>query len=117
MTSSLFASVLTAQTYIANPSGAGQITGLRNWNAGGTAGDFEVMLGNLISVLMKSIVSICAAVFITGALLYIIGSFGKEDLKSNGKNMMIGSLIGLLIVQLARAIVHVTLYFMYAESF
>lgn len=107
---------MLAATYVPSNTGAGKVQRLRDWNADGTVRQFDTMFGNLIGVLMNSIVSICAAVFITGAFLYIIGSFGKEDLKSNGKNMMIGALIALLIVQLARAIVHVTLFFMYAGS-
>ena len=110
--------VMLAVTYTPSNTGAGKVTGLREWNVtastptGGVM-DFQDMYSNLIGVLMNSIVSICAAVFITGAFLYIIGSFGKEDLKSNGKNMMIGSLNGLAIGQLGRAIVHLTLLFMY----
>ncbi|TSC97745.1 MAG: hypothetical protein Greene101449_1096 [Candidatus Peregrinibacteria bacterium Greene1014_49] len=113
MISKLFASFLTAQTYTASPTGAGTVTGLAKWNVDSAAHQFDTMYTNIIKVLMSSIVNICIAVFITGALLYVIGSFGKEDLKSNGKNMMIGALIGLLIVQLGRAIVHVTLLFLY----
>lgn len=109
----MFKTVMLAATYIPSNTGAGQVTGLRAWNADSVARDFGTMFTNIVGVLMNSIVSICAAVFLTGAFLYIIGSFGKEDLKSNGKNMMIGSLIGLVMVQLARAIVHVTLLFMY----
>jgi uncharacterized membrane protein len=104
---------MLAATYTPSSTGAGKVTQLKDWNADGVARDFSVMFSNIVSILMNSIVSICAAVFITGAFLYIIGSFGKEDLKSNGKNMMIGSLIGLAIVQLGRVIVHVTLLFMY----
>jgi uncharacterized membrane protein len=108
--------IAAAPVYTPSPTGGGKFTGLRNWNVGGTARDFNAMYNNLVSVLMNSITGICAAVFITGAFLYILGSFGKEDLKSNGKNMMIGSLIALVIVQLSRAIVHVTLYFIYGSS-
>ena len=115
MTPKLFASILAAvPIYTANPKGAGTVTGLANWNVDGKLHEFDQMYSNIIKVLMSSIVNICIAVFITGALLYVIGSFGKEDLKSNGKNMMIGALIGLIIVQLGRAIVHITLLFLYS---
>lgn len=107
--------MIAAAPPVYNPSsgGAGNVTGLRAWNADNSVRSFDTMYNGIISVLMNSIVSICAAVFITGAFLYIVGSFGKEDLKSNGKNMMIGSLVGLAIVQLGRAIVHITLFFLY----
>lgn len=103
-------------TYEPNTTGAGKVTGLKQWNADNAEHNFTDMFGGIVDILMNSIVSITAAVFITGALLYIIGSFGKEDLKSNGKNMMIGSLIGMAIVLFARAILHIVLYFMYAGS-
>jgi hypothetical protein len=74
------------------------------------------MFNNILSVLYSSILAVTAAVFITGAFMYIIGSFGKEDLKSNGKSMMIGSLVGMSIVLFAKFIVGLTLYFMYAGS-
>ncbi|MEK7563096.1 MAG: hypothetical protein AAB544_01755 [Patescibacteria group bacterium] len=108
--------LMIAAVYTANPTAQGAVTGLAAWNFDGAARNFTTMFANIVGILMSSIVSICAAVFLTGAFLYIIGSFGKEDLKSNGKNMMIGSLIALLIVQLARAIVAVTLLFLYWGS-
>ena len=105
-----------APTYNVNAGGAGTVTGLRAWNASGAAHNLQPVFANLIRILTSSILSVTAAVFITGALMFIIGSFGKEDLKSNGKNMMIGSLIGMAIVLFARAILHIVLYFMYAGS-
>ena len=105
--------LMIAAIYTANPNAQGAVAGLAAWNFDGNPRNFTTMFANIVGILMSSIVSICIAVFLTGAFLYIIGSFGKEDLKSNGKNMMIGSLIALLIVQLARAIVAVTLLFMY----
>lgn len=108
---------MIAADYTSNSAAQGKMTGLAAWNFDGLARNFSTMFTNIVGILMSSIVSICAAVFITGAFMYILGSFGKEDLKSNGKNMMIGSLIALLIVQLARAIVALALYFMYAGSF
>lgn len=105
--------VLLAATYVPNPGGAGTFTGLAGWNADSAVHDFTTMYANIVSVLMNSIMMVCAALFLTGAFLYILGSFGKEDLKSNGKNMMIGALIALAIVQLAHAIVALTLFFMY----
>lgn len=105
--------IAAAPVYTPSSAGAGAVTGLRAWNADNSVRDFGAMYNNIVAVLMGSIVSICAAVFMTGAVLYIIGSFGKEDLKSNGKNMMIGSIIGLAIVQLGRGIVYITMFFLY----
>ena len=109
----MFTSKVLAATYTPNNAGAGTFSNLRFWNVDTNAHDFDVMYSGIIDVLMKSIVSICAAVFITGAFLYILGSFGKEDLKSNGKKIMIATIIALAIVELGRAIVAITLFFIY----
>jgi membrane protein insertase Oxa1/YidC/SpoIIIJ len=103
-------------TYFSSPSGAGFISNLGSWNVDCSPHDFGTMFNNILSVLYSSILAVTAAVFITGAFMYIIGSFGKEDLKSNGKSMMIGSLVGMSIVLFAKFIVGLTLYFMYAGS-
>gem|GEM_PF-2547222 len=109
-------SSISPPVYHPSSAGAGKLTGLRNWNVGSNAYEFSTMLNNIFRVLYSSILALTAAVFLSGAFLYIIGSFGKEDLKSNGKGMMIGSLLGMLIVLLARFIVYLTLYFMYGQS-
>lgn len=106
----------TTPVYTPNPYGAGTLTALRGWNVDNATHDFGTMLNNIISVLYSSILAVTAAVFITGAFMYILGSFGKEDLKSSGKGMMIGSLIGMAIVLFAKLIVGLTLYFMYRGS-
>lgn len=104
-------------TYTPVSSGEqGSLTVLRNWNVDCDTHYFDTLFNNILKVLYSSILAVTAAVFITGAFMYIIGSFGKEDLKSSGKGMMIGSLIGMSIVLFAKFIVGLTLYFMYAGS-
>jgi hypothetical protein len=113
-------SILLANAPVYKPSTgrAGTLNGVRYWNVDSNAPyNFQTMFNNLLSTLYGSILAITAAVFITGALMYIIGSFGNEVLKSNGKGMMIGSLIGMTIVLMAKFIVGLALYFMYAGSF
>jgi len=70
------------------------------------------MVDSVVSVLQDSIVAVAVACFTIGAGLYII-SGEKEDRKNQGKEFMIGSLIGVAIVVAAKAILNLTLYFIY----
>ncbi len=67
---------------------------------------------NLISVLDSTILYVAVATFIVGALLYVT-SGGKDDRKSMGKDFMIGSITGVVIVKAAKTILNLTMYFIY----
>lgn len=94
--------------------GEHKLTNVKSLGSGGTY-DFTKMVAGIVNVLVQSIMPISAAVFITGALLYA-GSFGKDNIKTLGKGMMIGSIVGLGMVLLSRGIMHLTLYFLYGDS-
>ncbi|MDD5469498.1 MAG: hypothetical protein PHO92_01725 [Candidatus Peribacteraceae bacterium] len=70
------------------------------------------VVGNITDLLTGSIVAVGIAMFLVGALLYTI-SGEKEDRKNQGKDFMIGALIGVGIVVSARAILNLVLYFIY----
>ena len=74
-----------------------------------TIGD---LIDGMISVAEISIVPVCIAIFVTGALFYILGG-AREELKTRGRDMMIGSLIGVGVVFGARAILNMVLFFLY----
>lgn len=68
---------------------------------------------NIIETLVNTIFYVSAAIFVYGAFLYVASAF-KEDQKNNGKEFMIGALIGLGIVLCAKVILNITLAFIYA---
>ncbi len=70
------------------------------------------VVNNIIGTLQDSILYIAGAAFVVGALFYAMGG-AKEDWKSTGKSIMIGSLVGLAIVVAAKAILNLTMYLIY----
>src|SRR6187431_808118 len=58
---------------------------------------FSDIYENILTVLEGSIFIVCSATFIVGAFFFVI-YFGNEEQKSRGKNLMIGSLIGIAVV-------------------
>lgn len=67
---------------------------------------------NIADTLLRTIGAVASAIFITGAFLYII-SFEKEERKNQGKEFMIGALIGIAIVVGAKGILNTVLYFLF----
>ena len=70
------------------------------------------VVNNIIGTLQASILYIAGAAFVVGALFYSMGG-AKEDWKSTGKSIMIGSIVGLSIVVAAKAILNLTMYLIY----
>ncbi len=83
-----------------------------NWNLGvGNLTPGQV-IGNIIATLRGSIDVVAACVFFIGAFFYGI-SAGDENRKNTGKNMMMGALIAIAIVEASTAIMNTILYFVY----
>ena len=72
-----------------------------------------VAMNNIIGVMEITIYPVCGAVFAVGALYYV-SSAGNDERRNQGKEFMIGSVIGIAIVAGARAILNLTLFFIYA---
>ena len=68
---------------------------------------------NVNYAMLISVSSICLAIFIIGAFMMVI-SAGRDTLLQNGKSMMIGSLIGLIIVVGASAIWRTVIFVLYS---
>ncbi len=73
---------------------------------------WQDILGSIVNMLKSTITVAAVAVFVTGAFMFTI-SAGDEKRKSNGKNMMIGSLWALGIVLGAQAILRTVSYFVW----
>lgn len=67
---------------------------------------------NIADTLLKTIGGVATALFIVGAFLYIV-SLEKEERKNQGKEFMIGSLIGIGIVVGAKGILNTVMYFLF----
>lgn len=80
------------------------------WGYGGRT--WQDILASIVNMLKSTITVAAVAVFVTGAFLFAI-SAGDEKRKSNGKNMMIGSLWALGIVLGAQAILRTASYFIW----
>ena len=70
------------------------------------------IIGNVVGTMASSIAYVGAAAFLIGALMYVTG-FVSEENKSKGKNVMIGSLVGIAIGLSAMAILNSVLYYLY----
>lgn len=86
-------------TTVIDPAGVGALTVPNAFN-------------NVISVMEGTILPICAAIFGFGALLYV-ASAGNDERKNQGKDFMVGAVIGLAIVVGSRAILDLTMFFIY----
>jgi len=89
-----------------------QASAIDSLNVGGPDLRPGDIVGNIANLLTGSIIAVGTAMFLVGALLYTI-SGEKEDRKNQGKDFMIGALIGVGIVVSARAILNLVLYFIY----
>lgn len=73
---------------------------------------FDQIIQNILTVLQGSIFAVCVGTFIVGAFFFVI-YYGNEEQKTRGKNLMIGSLVGIAVVTGAKAIMNLVLYFIY----
>lgn len=80
----------------------------------GTQYDFQVLAGNLMNYLAGTITTVSALVFIAGAFM-MVASRGKEDQVGKGKEMIIGSLVGLCVVLGSYGIYRTVLYFIQVQ--
>ena len=71
------------------------------------------IVNNIIETLVGTIFYVSAAIFVYGAFLYVASAF-KEEQKNNGKEFMIGAIIGLGIVVCAKVILNLVLWFIYS---
>ena len=79
----------------------------------GTVLSWEQLTGNIIDFLAASIGFLCVAIFIYGALL-LTASGAHEEWKNKGKDIMIGSLVAMVIVLGAYAILRTVAFFVLA---
>jgi hypothetical protein len=100
---------LTAWTWAWIPKAYAQLN-VSGLGFGGAT--FQGIVGSIVEVLTATIVYVSGAIFVIGAGLFII-SAGDEGRKSQGKQMMIGSLIGVGVVVGGKAILNTIMYFLY----
>lgn len=79
----------------------------------GTKLSWEQLTGNIINFLAMSIGFLTVAIFIYGALL-LTASGAHEEWKNKGKDIMIGSLVAMIIVLGAYAILRTVAFFLLA---
>lgn len=79
----------------------------------GTPLDWEGLTGNVIDFMAASIGFLAVAIFIYGALL-LTASGAHEEWKNKGKDIMIGSLVAMVIVLGAYAILRTVAFFVLA---
>ena len=70
------------------------------------------IVANVSDTLLNTIFFVSSAIFVYGALLYVLSAF-KDENKNNGKSYMTGAIIGLAIVIGAKAILNLVLMFIY----
>ena len=70
------------------------------------------IIGNIVGTMAGSVAYVGAAAFLIGALMYVAG-FVSEENKSKGKNIMIGSLLGIAIGLSALVILNSVLFYLY----
>lgn len=76
----------------------------------GTKLSWAQLTGNIIKFLAASIGFLCVAIFIYGALL-LTASGAHEEWRNKGKDIMIGSLVAMVIVLGAYAILRTVAFF------
>lgn len=79
----------------------------------GTSASFSQVAANFVNFLAGIAVVVCGAVFLVGTL-FVVLSRGKDDQVQKGKDLMLGSLIGLAVIVAAYAIVGTTFHFLYS---
>lgn len=70
------------------------------------------IITNIVGTLAMSIGFVGGAAFLIGALMYVSGFISEEN-KSKGKNIMIGSLLGIAIGLSAQVILNSVLFYLY----
>ncbi len=84
----------------------------QKWDLEGSGLTTDQIVGNIIEVGTKSIVAVCTAIFIIGALLFST-SAGDEKRKSTGKDLMIGAVMGVAVVAGAKGIFKIVYFVIY----
>ncbi len=79
----------------------------------GTQMSWQQLTGNIVNFLAAAIGFITVAIFIYGALL-LTASGAHEEWKNKGKDIMIGSLVAMVIVLGAYAILRTVAFFILA---
>ena len=92
------------------PQIAHAVMDVSRYYAGGIT--WTEIINNVILTLGYTIFYVSTAAFMVGALMYTAG-FVNEEYKSKGKNLMIGSLMGMAIVLSAKAIFNAAYFFVY----
>lgn len=62
------------------------------------------LLGNVVNMLVTWISGVCITIFLVGAFIMILNA-GKEERAKQGKTLMTGAIIGLVVSLLSYAIV------------
>lgn len=70
------------------------------------------VMGNLVGVLATWIVALVTTLFLVGAAM-TVGGAGKEEWSKRGKQVMVGSLIGMAIVLLSAVIIKFIFFVIY----
>ena len=83
-----------------------------NLYAGGIS--WSEVINHIFDTLGYSIFIIAVSAFMVGALMYTAGFISEEN-KSKGKNLMIGSLVGMTVVMSAKAIFNAAYFFVYGN--
>lgn len=80
----------------------------------GTRLSFNQIAVNVMFFLASSITAIGIALFLVGAFMLVF-SHGKDDYIQKGKDLMIGSMLGIVVVMSAVAIVRTVYFFVYMQ--
>lgn len=83
-----------------------------SYGATGTPTVLQVFT-NITSTLAATVIPVASAIFVVGAFLYLSAA-EKEERKNQGKEFMIGALIGVGVVSGAKGIVNLVLFFIYS---
>lgn len=78
-------------------------------------GNLSIMeiVTNVGTTMFDTIFFVSSAVFVWGAFLYVSSAFREEN-KNDGKQYMIGSIIGLVIVLASQVILNTVMKFIYS---
>jgi len=80
----------------------------------GTRFDLWTIAQRIITYMATSITAVCGAIFLVGAFMIILAG-AKEDYKQRGKDLMVGSLMGMGVVLGAYAILRTVAFFIGAS--
>lgn len=75
----------------------------------------SAIVANVINTLASTIIYVATAVFVYGALLYILSAVREEN-KATGQQYMVGAIVGILIVYSAQGIFNLVIAFIYSPT-